>query len=120
MMGFCGLDCSGCRCYRGTLTSDIALLEEVAREWVEPERTHRAVDMMCLGCAQPDSRLLPPYCGTCSVRLCALERKIPTCAACPDFDSCDRFKGLMRFLAEPKVESKMRLMRAKVLEGESR
>jgi hypothetical protein len=115
MMGFCGLNCVECRCYKGTLTSDIPLLEQAAKEWSDKVHTYQAKDMMCLGCAVEDSRLVFRFCKECPVRLCALAKKVPTCAACPEFDACDKFKDLTKYLANPTAAEKMRLLRTKVL-----
>ncbi len=117
MMGFCGLNCSECRAYKGTLNPDIALLEQVARDWSNKERTYRAADTICLGCWQKDSRLLNSFCATCPVRTCALERGISVCPICPEFDACAKFETLATLDPDndPAIAVKMKLMRAKVL-----
>jgi len=115
MMSFCGLNCAGCQCYKATVTSDVPALEQVAKEWSDKDHLWKAQDMACLGCSQPDGRLVFAFCKECPVRVCALEKKAPVCAACAEYDDCAKFKDLLTFLAKPELEKKMGLIRAKVL-----
>jgi len=115
VMGFCGLDCAECQCFKGTVNSDISALAEVAKKWSTEEHPLQARDMLCLGCVQDDNRLVVPFCRECRVRSCAFEKKVTTCAVCSEFDACGKFNDLVKFFGDSKLEAKMRLMRAKVL-----
>jgi hypothetical protein len=81
----CGLQCASCPAYVATQTGDPAQVEGVAQSWartwgvpVQPEH------VWCDGCQGSSKR---KWIGTwkCQVRACALERKVPTCAHCPDY-----------------------------------
>jgi len=117
MIGFCGLYCMECPAYKGTVRSDLQLLEETAREWSTNDRRYDAKDMVCLGCTEPDSRLVSSYCKECVVRACALGRRVSHCVVCPDFDGCAKMGDLLQRLGKPTLERKMKLMREKILAG---
>ena len=46
----------------------------------------KAADINCDGCQSESPRLFS-YCSTCEIRKCAREKKVATCAACPEY-SC--------------------------------
>ena len=115
MMGFCGLYCTECPAYKGTVRSDLKLLEETAKDWSTADHSYGVKDVICLGCTQPDSRLVSSWCKRCLVRACALGNRVTNCVVCPDFDSCAKIGELFERLAKPTLEMKMGLMRQKVL-----
>jgi hypothetical protein len=115
MMGLCGLDCVECRCFKGTVSSDLSALAEVAKKWSTEEHPLQAMDMLCLGCTQEDGRLVVPFCRECRVRSCAFEKRVATCAVCSEFDACEKLHDLLKFFGDVRLEDKMKLLRAKVL-----
>jgi hypothetical protein len=115
MMAFCGLNCSECPAHKGTLGSDLTLLEETARKWSDKDHSYQVKDMFCLGCTQPDGRFVFSYCRECPVRVCALEKKVTNCVACPEYDGCAKVSKLQEVLGRPTLKAKMKLMRERVL-----
>jgi len=96
MIAKCGLTCSECPAYIATQKNDDALRAETARKWSEMFKADiKAADINCDGCPTESPRLFS-YCSVCEIRKCALEKKAPTCAACPEY-SC---KKLDEFLAQ--------------------
>jgi hypothetical protein len=114
MLAYCGIDCSKCPAYRGTIEGDVSLLEEAARSF--SNGAFETDDWVCLGCPPADQRFVAKFCGSCAVRNCAVSRGVQNCAACDDFDGCavlresigdDEQLGLkMRFLRRRFVDSK--------------
>jgi hypothetical protein len=77
MVAFCCLDCSKCDAYRATIRNDDALRAEVAARWkMKPEQIE------CRGCKSAKALF------NCTLKQCAAKRGLPTCAHCPDFQTC--------------------------------
>ena len=77
MVAFCCLDCSKCDAYLATIRRDHALRAEVAARWkMKPEQIE------CLGCKSAKALF------NCTLKQCATKRSLPTCAHCPDFETC--------------------------------
>ena len=106
MIAKCGLVCSECPAYIATKNNDDPLREETAKKWSAMFKADiKPADINCDGC-QSESQRLFSYCNSCEIRKCARERKLETCAVCPDY-SCEK---LDKFLADvPEAR--------KVLEG---
>jgi hypothetical protein len=89
ILAYCGIDCSACPAYIATRNDDDVLRAETARKWSELYGTERKIDdINCDGCPGDSGRLFV-YCGACEVRACAREKKVATCASCPEY-SCAR------------------------------
>ncbi len=114
-LAFCGLDCSQCPSYLGTVSGDTRLLEETAARWgaySDPPEKYSLTDVICLGCRNADDTFLFSRCRRCEIRSCAVERGIPICAACSHFDQCDNMR---RFYEEPsKGRVMLTLLRRKI------
>ena len=97
IIAYCGIDCGACPAYVATRNNDDVLRAKTAKEWSELYKAERTVeDINCDGCPGDSGRLFV-YCGACEVRQCAHEKKVVTCAACPEY-SCarlDAFCALM-------------------------
>ena len=97
MIACCGIDCGTCPAYIATQNDDDALRTETAAKWTELYKAERKVaDINCDGCPGDSGRLFV-YCGACEVRCCAREKKVASCAVCPEY-SCarlDTFCALM-------------------------
>ena len=39
--------------------------------------------------------LLAKYCATCTIRTCAIDKGVPNCAACSEFESCTKIKDFI-------------------------
>jgi hypothetical protein len=101
MLAYCGIDCGACPAYVATQNNDDALRAETARKWSALYKAERKVeDINCDGCLGDSGRLFV-YCGACEVRKCALERKVATCAVCPDY-SCPRLDEFCALMPEAR------------------
>ena len=102
----CGLVCSECPAYIATQKNDDALRAETAKKWSEMFKADiKASDINCDGCQSESPRLFN-YCATCEIRKCAREKKVSTCAACPEY-SCQKLDAFLVQVPEAR----------KVLEG---
>ncbi len=85
MLGYCGLECTGCEAFIATSKNDDALRAKVAEQWgkqygapIKPEHIN------CTGCQS--SGVKTYYCDQlCEVRKCATKRSVSTCADCADY-----------------------------------
>lgn len=89
LIAACGLDCAKCDAYIATQANDQAALEKLAEKWRvdfnAPNLT--AASVLCDGC-MAGGRVIG-YCAECTIRLCAVERGLENCAACPDY-GCEK------------------------------
>ncbi|MHC4118292.1 MAG: DUF3795 domain-containing protein [Planctomycetota bacterium] len=96
MFGYCCVECSKCDAYIATRNNDDALRAKVARQWkMKPEQIN------CSGC-KSDNALF-----NCEAKRCAIERRLPTCAHCGDFASCEK----EIWTKSPELMGKVREMR---------
>jgi hypothetical protein len=106
MIAKCGLVCSECPAYIATQKNDDALRAETAKKWSEMFKSDiKPSDINCDGCQSESARLFS-YCQTCEIRKCAREKKVETCAACPEY-SCAKLDAFLAQVPEAR----------KVLEG---
>jgi hypothetical protein len=87
MLAFCGLDCAECPAFLAWKNNDDELREKQAKEWASPEFPLEAAEINCVGCkaeAEPKFK----FCTTCTVKSCASDRGVETCAHCNDY-GCD-------------------------------
>jgi len=107
MLAYCGIDCSKCPAYRGTVEGDVSLLEEAARSF--SNGAFEAEEWVCLGCPPADQQFIAKFCASCGVRSCAVGHGVQNCAACDDFDDCTL---LREFIGDDdKLALKMKLLR---------
>ena len=95
-VAYCGLDCSKCDAYVATQNDDQALREKTAKKWAEMNNAPITPEMInCDGCRQDGRKT--PYCESlCPIRQCALGRKVETCGACAELETCEKvdpFRG---------------------------
>ncbi len=93
MLGYCGIDCAECMAYKGTVSTDAALLEKAAAKY--QNGAYAVQEWVCLGCTPADQPFLAKYCAGCEIRVCAIAKHVPNCAACADYDSCQQIKDFM-------------------------
>ena len=109
MLACCGIDCSACPAYRGTVTSDITLLEKAAGDhWAGPQSVS---DWACLGCLPADQALLARDCAACRIRGCATGKGVQNCAACSVLDSCGLMGDFLAGRSEPRCDEPEKLRR---------
>lgn len=91
----CGLDCAKCEAYIATQANDqvalVAVAEKWTREYNAPGLT--AVNVQCDGCMAEGRKV--GHCYECQIRLCAVDRSVPNCAACPDY-GCEKLEGFLQ------------------------
>jgi hypothetical protein len=100
-IAYCGLNCDECPAYMATLSGYKYSKEKIAQEWskiydadISPE------DINCSGCNSKKG-IHFSHCYECSIRLCAIERSIDTCADCEEF-ACVDLKDFFELVPEAK------------------
>ena len=93
-IGFCGLDCETCEARIATINQNDELRQKVAREWSEMNRVEITPEMIhCTGCRIDGPKT--PYCESfCPIRQCAVGKKVETCGACPEMESCEKLAAI--------------------------
>jgi hypothetical protein len=108
MIAACGLDCAQCEAYTATQANDLLTLERVAEKWTRefnaPGLT--AENVQCDGCMTEGRKV--GHCAECGMRLCAIERGLPNCAACPDY-ACEQLIAF--FQAVPQAKANLDALR---------
>jgi len=94
MLGYCGINCDDCTAYKGTVATDLALLQKGAESYWNG--AYSAQEWVCLGCTPADQGFLAKYCATCKIRLCAIEKGVQNCAACPEYETCQPLKEFVQ------------------------
>ncbi|MFC2078763.1 DUF3795 domain-containing protein [Candidatus Bipolaricaulota bacterium] len=94
MLAYCGINCTECSAYKATVTSDEKLMHHVEEKFGDGTGTYR--DWVCLGCLHPKPALIAKYCATCKIRGCAVERNVDICAACLDYDDCEKLQSFIK------------------------
>ncbi len=117
MLGYCGIHCDQCPAYLGTVNGDLSLLEKAARSF--HNGAYAAQEWVCLGCQPADQAFLAGFCAQCQIRACAIGRRLQSCAACADFEGCDRIQGFLREEGE-RLTRVMQLLRRRFLDREQR
>lgn len=105
-IGFCGIDCGGCRVFLASRNDDDEIRKLLSEFWafyydeeVPPE------DFYCEGCLSSAARLFK-CCEVCRIRKCAIEKRVMNCARCDEY-SC---RALTNFLADD-LDCRQRLER---------
>ncbi len=102
MISICGLDCSECPARVAHLNNDDTLRKKTAADWsgmygadIKPEQVN------CTGCTAPGIKF--PHCENgCTMRKCAMEKKIDHCGQCSDYP-CEQLAGFFAHVPEAKV-----------------
>ncbi|MCX6094775.1 MAG: DUF3795 domain-containing protein [Candidatus Bipolaricaulota bacterium] len=84
MLGYCGINCEECTAYKGTVTTDMSLLEKSAGSFWNG--AYSAQEWVCLGCTPADQPFIAKFCAKCKIRVCAIAKGLPNCAACSDYE----------------------------------
>jgi len=90
MIAYCGIKCEECPSFRGTITGDELLLNEMNRKFGNGKMD--SIDFVCLGCKYLDLKLIATDCSLCGIRSCALARGKDFCATCEDYETCETVK----------------------------
>ncbi len=101
MIAYCGIKCSECPAYIATQKNDDTLRTETAKKWSEQFKSDiKTEDINCDGCPSESPRLIK-YCSTCEIRKCAREKKVATCASCPEY-SCQKLDAFLAQVPEAR------------------
>jgi hypothetical protein len=101
LIAACGLDCAACNAYIASRTNDDALRAKTAEDWSKAFGFACTPEMInCHGCLATDGVQIG-HCGECGIRLCALEKKLDNCAACPDY-GCEQVAGFWKDCPDAK------------------
>jgi hypothetical protein len=103
VIAFCGINCSDCPCYQGTVRADLELLQKTADEWSGPDKKYGANDMICLGCTRENTDFLFSWCKGCGIRNSALEKGVANCVTCDGYDDCEKIRSFLDHHAKPKA-----------------
>ncbi|MBE0525753.1 MAG: DUF3795 domain-containing protein [Candidatus Thorarchaeota archaeon] len=87
MMAYYGLDCAVCPAHLACKNNDDELRKKQAAEWGSPEYQITAAEINCVGC-KVDAEPKFKFCAGCTIKSCASERGVETCAHCEDY-GCD-------------------------------
>jgi len=102
MIAKCGLVCTECPAYIATQKNDDVLREETAKKWSAMFKADiKAGDINCDGCQSEGPRLFQ-HCNECEFRKCAREKKVSTCAACPEY-ACEKLEAFLVQVPEAKA-----------------
>ena len=93
MLGYCGINCDECAAYKGTVNTDVGLLEKAAGSYWDG--AYSVQEWVCLGCSPADQGFLAKFCATCKIRDCAIDKKVQNCAACDTYESCRMLKDFI-------------------------
>jgi len=112
MLGYCGINCEECSAYKGTVNTDMSLLEKAAGGYWNG--AYSAQEWVCLGCTPPDQPFLAKYCAKCKIRDCAIAKGVPNCAACDTYETCAILHDFIKGESEA-VCQRMNLLRQRFL-----
>lgn len=97
--GRCGLNCSSCQIFLATRETDPIVQRKMREEIAETIRSrygkHISAEKVndCDGCRSNGGRIFSG-CLDCQIRKCAIERRVKSCAFCPDY-ACDKLQRFM-------------------------
>lgn len=116
MISYCGLHCHTCPIHLATLEQDPSarhrMREDIARICFEQYAMKLSVEEVtdCDGCLTENGRLFTG-CRSCSVRKCAVEKKVESCAFCSDY-GCNTLTDF--FQKDADARNRLEKMRAQV------
>ena len=109
---YCGYKCSPeCKLFKASQENDVKLKEEVYKEWKWKEKHGVEFDpdtVFCYGCKTQD-KPLSPVLQKCTVRECAMEKKMASCIQCKELKGCDK----ELWINDPKHREKVLEMQGK-------
>lgn len=94
---YCGLDCADCPARLAYLNDDNELRQETVKKWSTPQYPVTAETIDCAGCKSEGPHFL--FCNDCTVRLCANDRGVQTCAHCDDY-GCEILEEYLSHVGE--------------------
>ncbi len=113
LIAYCGLVCVGCPIYWATREKDreqkAKIKDYVVRQCQEHyDLTLRPADITdCDGCRNKTGRLYSG-CRDCEIRACAQQKKLESCALCPEY-ACEKL--LHFFTSDPSAKTRLEMIR---------
>ncbi len=113
ILAYCGLECRVCPIHLATLEPDErkkkAMRSDIARECTERYGMKLQADDVgdCDGCRSMSGRIFGP-CQACTVRQCAREHRVETCASCASFP-CNKLQNV--FSEDPGARLRLEALR---------
>jgi len=104
LFAYCGLACDECPAYIAHQTDDQALRIKTANDWSSEDFPVEPDQINCEGCTTVNG-VRWSWCQQCAVRVCASERNVATCAACPEY-GCETLEQFLQMAGE---EARLRL-----------
>jgi Protein of unknown function (DUF3795) len=105
-LAYCGLDCGACPALNAAERLTMGERQAVAEQWnASFGAAFTAADIDCTVVEGPH----PSYCGQCSIRACASQRALPSCAECADY-GCDKLAAF--FAQAPEAKANLEARRA--------
>jgi hypothetical protein len=109
MIAFCGLDCAACPAFHASERRSMTERQKTADQWSKDYNfAFKAADIDCVGCTLTEGKQIG-NCAVCGIRLCGLEKKVSTCAACPDF-GCEKLESMIKNI--PAARANLLALRA--------
>lgn len=90
-VGYCCYECeTKCKVFKATKQNDVEAKSKIAEQWSEQLDQHiKAEDVFCRGCRVTSSPVGNGFKDMCSVRKCAVEKQVLTCAHCGEYTGCE-------------------------------
>ncbi|MFW9848401.1 MAG: DUF3795 domain-containing protein [Candidatus Thorarchaeota archaeon] len=108
-LAYCGINCKECPAYLATINNDDDLRASTREKWDTPEFPVAVEDINCEGC-KSESGVHFKWCGQCTIRGCASERGVETCAHCDEY-ICDTLSEWLK-MAGDDAKKKLDTIRA--------
>ncbi|MCK4594802.1 DUF3795 domain-containing protein [bacterium] len=106
--GYCGIDCAKCPAFIATKADDTEAYKKIAADWSEMYGAEIPPENIpCAGCFASSPEPTGCHAGECEIRACAIEKKVLTCAECPEF-ACDRLTEFFTYAPEAKANLEAR------------
>ncbi len=90
-LSYCCIRCDEqCEIFAATKNNDQQSKARIASRWSEKfGKAFKSQDVACYGC-KAENMPVSYYATLCSLRKCARDRRVITCAHCDDFPSCQK------------------------------
>jgi hypothetical protein len=113
MLAYCGLACDTCPVHLATLEQDHSKRHSMRETIAQMCREQYGMNLQlqditdCDGCRSGTDRLFFG-CANCEIRVCAIDKKLTSCAFCPDY-ACEKL--LKHFKSDPSAQSRLDKLR---------
>jgi hypothetical protein len=99
MIAYCGLECHRCDTFLATKNNDGEKRAAVIQRWFKyTSELIKPEDVNCDGCFSNNGKLFP-YCQTCDIKTCGMEKNVVNCAYCPEYP-CEKLEQFFHVVPE--------------------